>query len=124
MASATYTLTRDLAWKSQALLCRHPCQALSAAMGLPEDIINEIIVHYVGLFTCHRPYREVCVLLSMGTCTYRFFVAQLNMSTIRQLRTSTDVAGNRTPSRHLLLSIAVAVLSAMAYFFYLRVAAI
>jgi hypothetical protein len=28
-------------------------------MGLPDDIVNEIVVNYVGLFACHRPYREV-----------------------------------------------------------------
>ena len=59
LSVATTSITRDLAWRSQALLCRHPQAALAQALGLPDDIVDEIVVNYVGLFACHRPYREV-----------------------------------------------------------------
>jgi len=45
-----YLVSKHLSWKAQALLCKDPLKGYREAMKnlVPEDIINEIIVHFVG----------------------------------------------------------------------------
>lgn len=49
-AQTKYAVSKHFSWKAQALLCKDPLSGYREAMHnkVPEDVINEIIVHFVG----------------------------------------------------------------------------
>ena len=82
-----YQITKELILQSHALLCKNPIEGYKKATNLPQEIIEMILIDYVGLIYINK-YQSTSSSFSSsgqsnGITSYKY--REMNMNTMRKL---------------------------------------
>lgn len=77
-----YQITKELILQSHALLCKNPIEGYMKATGLPQEIIESILINYVGLIYINKNQSN-STNPSNGMTNFKY--REMNMNTMRKL---------------------------------------
>lgn len=79
-----YHITRDFFLQSHALLCKNPIEGYMNVTGLPREIVETILIDYVGLIYINK-YSSTSSSQSSGKAVMFYKYREMNMNAMRTL---------------------------------------